>query len=47
MDILITFALPFLAAFGAIAALAGAESRDGFALDEWLDPILPLDTRND
>ena len=47
MDVLITFALPFLAAFGAIAALAGAESRDGFDRDEWLDPILPLDSSTD
>ena len=47
MDVLITFALPFLAAFGAIAALAGAESRDGFDRDGWLDPILPPDTRFD
>ena len=47
MDVLITFALPFLAAIGALAALAGAESRDGFDRDERRDATLPLDTRND
>ena len=47
MDVLIPFALSFLAAFGAIAALAGEDSRDGFDRDEPLDPILPLDIRTD
>ena len=47
MDVLIPFAVSVLAAFGALAAIAGVESRDGFDRDEWLDPILPLGSRND
>ena len=47
MDVLIPFALSILAAIGAVAALAGVESRDGFDRDGRLDPISPLDTRID
>ena len=46
MDVLIPFALSFLAAVGAIAALVGEESRDGFGRDDWLDPIVPLETND-
>jgi len=47
MDVLIPFAVSVLAAFGALAAIAGVESRDGFDRDGRLDPISPLDTRID
>jgi hypothetical protein len=47
MDVLITFALSILAVFGGVAAIAGVESRDGFDRDGRLDPLSPLDTRND
>jgi hypothetical protein len=42
VDALIPFALAALALFGAIAAIAGVESRDGFDRDGWRDEI---DTR--
>ena len=47
MDVLIPFALSILAVVGAVAAIAGVESRDGFDRDGRLDPLAPLDTRND
>jgi hypothetical protein len=47
MDVLIPFALSILAVIGAVAAIAGVESRDGFDRDGTLDPLSPLDTRND
>lgn len=47
MDVMITFALSILAVFGTVAAIAGVESRDGFDRDGRLDPLSPLDTRND
>ena len=47
MDALIPFALSILAVIGAVAAIAGVESRDGFDRDGWLDPLPPLDTHND
>lgn len=43
MDALIPFALAALALLGAIAAIAGVESRDGFDRDGWHDAI---DTRS-
>jgi hypothetical protein len=47
MDVLIPFALSILAIIGGVAAIAGVESRDGFDRDGRLDPLSPLDTRND
>jgi hypothetical protein len=47
MDVLIPFALSILAVIGAVAAIAGVESRDGFDRDGRFDPLSPLDTRND
>ena len=47
MDVLIPIALSLLAALGSVAAIAGVESRDGFDRDGRLDPLSPLDTRND
>lgn len=46
MDVLLA-ACSLLALFVIIAAVAGAESRDGFDRDGRLDPISPLDTRLD
>lgn len=43
MDVL-TLVMSALALFGIVAAIAGAESRDGFDRDGRLDPISPLDT---
>ena len=47
MEFLIPFAVSILAVLGTIAAIAGVESRDGFDRDGRLDPLSPLDTRND
>jgi hypothetical protein len=47
MDVLFPLAVSILAAIGAVAAIAGVESRDGFDRDGRLDPISPLDTRLD
>ena len=47
MDVLIPFAVSVLAVLGTVAAIAGVESRDGFDRDGRLDPLSPLDTRND
>ena len=45
MDILLVL-VSALVLLGLVAALASAESRDGFERDGRLDPVSPLDTRN-
>jgi hypothetical protein len=45
MDILLVV-MSALALLGLVAAIASAESRDGFDRDGRLDPVSPLDTRN-
>jgi len=45
MDMLLVI-VSGLALFGVVAAIASAESRDGFERDGMLDPMSPPDPRN-